>query len=296
VGTLKLPGRRARAILIVAILAIAAGALVDRLNEGPHYLADDTTSFAASFDPPPSPDSPVTRAELDVLLTMQASRTPAQVEAARADRKTEIHRFYAVLGLPPEHSAELREVRGLAERVEDDVRLHVRAVKNRFRRLRPYEIEPRLEPCIADVKGDLSYPSGHAAYAYAMAELLSLMVPERRVELRARADEFAGQRMMCGVHFRSDLEAGRLAARRLMDEIAATPTFATELQRASTELRTVMGLPPLRGEIPAAAVSSVRSRRTASRLRRSSRPWAHVSFRPSAAIPRTCAAARAVPW
>jgi acid phosphatase (class A) len=295
VGPLKFPGRRARAILIVAILAIAAGALFDRLNEGPHYLAGDTASFAASFDPPPTPDSPVTRTELDALLIMQTARTPAQVEAARADRKTEIHRFYAVLGLPPEHSADLREVRRLAERVEDDVRLHVRAVKNRFRRLRPYEIEPRLEPCIADVKGDLSYPSGHAAYAYAMAELLSLMVPERRVELQARADEFAAQRMMCGVHFRSDLDAGRLAARRLMEEIAATPTFAAELRRASAELRAVMGLPPPGEGIPGVAVSSVRSRRTVSRLRRNSRPWAHASFRPSAAIPRTCAAALAVP-
>ena len=60
------------------------------------------------------------------------------------------------------------------------MRIYVRAVKERFRRLRPYEIEPRLQPCIDDVQGDLSYPSGHAAYGYAMAYLLSSLVPERR--------------------------------------------------------------------------------------------------------------------
>ena len=96
--------------------------------------------------------------------------------------------------------------------MEDDIRPYVRAAKDRFRRLRPYEIEPRLEPCIDDVRGDLSYPSGHATYGYVMAYLLRDMVPERRTQLLARADEFARQRMVCGVHFTSDLEAGRIGA------------------------------------------------------------------------------------
>ena len=63
--------------------------------------------------------------------------------------------------------------------MEDSIRRYVRAAKERFRRLRPYEIEPRIQPCIDDVRGDLSYPSGHAAYAYAMAYLLADMAPER---------------------------------------------------------------------------------------------------------------------
>ena len=68
----------------------------------------------------------------------------------------------------------------LAEQVEDDVRPYVRAAKYRFLRLRPYEIEPRIQPCIDDVRGDLSYPSGHSTYGYVMALMLSDMVPERR--------------------------------------------------------------------------------------------------------------------
>ena len=100
--------------------------------------------------------------------------------AARADRKTEIERFYGALGIDTEAPPELPRLRRLAEHVEDDVRIYVRAVKDRFRRLRPYEIEPRLAPCIDDVQGDLSYPSGHAAFGYSMAYLLSSLVPERQ--------------------------------------------------------------------------------------------------------------------
>src|SRR5262245_54760511 len=63
------------------------------------YLDGDTTAFAAMFAPPPARDSAITRRELDELLELQKARTPAQVEAARADRKTEIARFLPALGL-----------------------------------------------------------------------------------------------------------------------------------------------------------------------------------------------------
>ena len=115
---------------------------------------------------------------------MQATRTPAQVAAARADRKTRIERFYGALGIDGNAPPDLPRLHRLADRVEDDVRLYVRAAKDRYRRLRPYEIEPRLEPCIDNVRGDLSYPSGHAAFAYSMAYLLELLVPERSLHCR----------------------------------------------------------------------------------------------------------------
>jgi acid phosphatase (class A) len=128
--------------------------------------------------------------------------------------------------------------------VEDDVRLAVRALKEHFRRLRPFKIEPRLENCIDDVRADLSYPSGHAAYAYAMAYLLSELVPERRAALEARAAQFARQRLVCGVHFPSDLDAGKLAARELFTRMEKNPAFRAEADAAAIELRAALGLPP----------------------------------------------------
>jgi acid phosphatase (class A) len=132
--------------------------------------------------------------------------------------------------------------------VEDDVRIYVRAAKDHFRRLRPYEIEPRLRPCIENVKGDLSYPSGHAAFAWAMYFLLKEMVPERRQELEARTREYAHQRMVCGVHFASDLEAGRLAAGRVIDAMVQVPRFREEFRAAAQEMRAALRLPPISPE------------------------------------------------
>ena len=183
------------------------------------YLSSPPAEFAALFAPPPAADSAATRAELDELLAIQATRTSAQEAAAQYDRRTEVDRFYSALGLDPERAPSLPRLQGVAEDVEDEVRVYVRAAKDRYRRLRPYEIEPRLDPCIGNVAADLSYPSGHAAYAWSMAYLLSDMVPERRDALLARAAEFARQRVVCGVHFPSDLEAGKWAAGWLLEQM-----------------------------------------------------------------------------
>jgi acid phosphatase (class A) len=224
------------------VLAAAAGLTWWQQRDVAHFLERDPAPFAQRFAAPTDAGSAATRAELDELLRLQVTRTAEQVARARADRKTRIAQFHEALGLDPASPPELPALERLAERVEDDVRIHVRAAKERFRRLRPYEIEPRLEPCIDGVQGDLSYPSGHAAFGYSMALLLARMVPERTGQLQARAEEFARQRMVCGVHFRSDLIAGRQAAEWLLADMAAVPAFRNDVLVATRELRAALRL------------------------------------------------------
>jgi acid phosphatase (class A) len=279
----------ARRNLLVRAL-IFAGVAIGGLWWSQHttfrYLSGRPEEFVASFDPPPAASSADARRELDELLDLQRMRTPAQVAAARADRKKDIARFYAALGLDPAHPPALPKLHELTDTAEADIGPYVRAVKDKYRRLRPYEIEPRLEPCIGNVRGDLSYPSGHAAYGYLMGYLLAELVPERRAALELRADEFARQRLVCGVHFPSDLEAGRRGARWLLDRMHESSAFRQDAIAAGEELRAALGLRPIR---------SARSRRSASRPRRSSRHAACACRCPSSATRRTCAAARADP-
>jgi acid phosphatase (class A) len=237
---------RARKLTVAGIALATIGALSAWFQRDvAHYLLDDPAPFAQRFSAPPPSDPASNRHELAQLLELQASRTAEHVALARADRKTRIQRFYPALGFDADAPPDLPELERLAENVEDDVRIHVRAAKERFRRLRPYEIEPRLEPCIQDVKGDLSYPSGHAAFAHSMALLLVRMVPERRRQVEERAREFANQRMVCGVHFRSDLLAGQQAAEWLLDDMAKVPAFRDDVRAATRELRAALKMPPL---------------------------------------------------
>ena len=235
---------------IVATLAIA-GAIHWWVQHDRHtYLSGDTTDYVSLFVAPSAPDSAATRAELDELLGLQKTRSDADVAAARADRKTEVRRFYTALGFPEAANPDLPLLRALAETVEDDTRPYVRAAKEKFRRLRPYEIEPRLEPCIDNVRGDLSYPSGHASYGYVTAYLLRELVPERSDQLMARADDFARQRMVCGVHFRSDIEAGRHGAQWLIFALDASPEYRADADAARAQVRAALQLPPAAPNAP----------------------------------------------
>ena len=237
--------RPTRVIAAIVFTLASAGGVHWWLQHDRHtYLTGATAGFVAIFAAPPAPDSPATRRELDELLELQRTRTPVEVTAARADRKTEIQRFYVALGFPVGANPDLPLLRALAENVEDDTRPYVRAAKEKFRRLRPYEIEPRMEPCIDHVRGDLSYPSGHANYGYVMAYLLREMVPERDAQLIARADEFARQRMVCGVHFTSDIEAGRKGALWLIAAFNGNPAYRKDWNAAASELRNALKLPP----------------------------------------------------
>ena len=234
---------RTRWLTIIPALTALAFAAWWHERDVVHFTAATDPAFVARFAPPPAANSAQTRRELDELLALQARRTEAEARAAQADRKTRVDRFYGALGLG-ENPPSLPKLEALAEQVEDDVRIHVRAVKDHYRRLRPYKIETRLDPCIGDVRGDLSYPSGHAAFSWAMAGLLSDLVPERRAALEARAEQFARQRMVCGVHFPSDLAAGRDAARWLLEQMRRQPDFQRRSADAARELRAALGLPP----------------------------------------------------
>lgn len=231
-----------RTAIYISLLAalLGAGYAVRQYTSEPRFLHSDPQQFVAIFANPPAADSTATRSELDELLAIQQQRTPRDTEAARADRKTEVWQFAAALGLQLEQMRGMNALNDLAQQVEDDIRPYVRAAKYHFLRLRPYEIEPRLSPCIADVRGDLSYPSGHATYGYVIALVLADLVPERRAQLMARAQEFARQRMVCGVHFRSDLEAGRLGAESLARQFLASPEYQAASESARRELRAVV--------------------------------------------------------
>ena len=243
-GTAIMRSRSARVVAAIALSLVIAGSVHWWLQRDRHtYLTGETAEFVAIFAPPPARDSSATRSELDELLELQKTRTAAEVTAARADRKTEIRRFYSALGFPAGADPDLPLLRALAARVEDDTRPYVRAAKEKFRRLRPYEIEPRMDPCIDNVRGDLSYPSGHANYGYVMAYLLREMVPEREAQLIARADEFARQRMVCGVHFRTDIEAGRKGALWLIAAFNGDRTYRQDWNAAMAELRAALKLP-----------------------------------------------------
>jgi acid phosphatase (class A) len=104
-------------------------------------------------------------------------------------------------------------------------------------------LDKSLHPiCATKTKND-SYPSGHTTAGYILALSLIDMVPEKRDAILARADDYANNRLVCGVHYASDLEASKLLAYTIHAVMANNPQYQKELAVARLELRRSLGLP-----------------------------------------------------
>ena len=66
-----------------------------------------------------------------------------------------------------------------------------------------------------------SYVSGHATASGAAAEVLSAFWPQRRSEFRRMAQQAAQSRLLGGIHFRSDNDAGLELGQRVGDRVVS---------------------------------------------------------------------------
>jgi len=190
----------------------------------------------------PANDSAVTTADLAELLRLQNTRTTEDCEYAGADAVAKPERFAAALGLPADWTiASTPAVSTLLARVRVVEGLAIRSAKQSYARPRPYRLDSRITPCI-DLPGSESYPSGHSAWAVVTALVLANLVPERRAQLLDRADEIAQHRAVGGVHYPSDIAAGKTAGVALAALLFASPAFQADEIAARQELRSALGL------------------------------------------------------
>jgi len=201
--------------------------------------------FAPGLLPSPARnDSWKTLEELAELHKLQETRTPAEVEHARADDKEEsFFAFADVLG-PGFTRAALPLTAQLSDHIKNDEGVIVNPGKNFFKRPRPYHLDPTLKPVCktTDNRQDFAYPSGHGTTGFISALVLIRIVPEKRDAILARADDYAHSREVCGAHYASDEQASKNLAYAMMGVIANNPQFRKELEAATTECRAALGL------------------------------------------------------
>jgi undecaprenyl-diphosphatase len=106
--------------------------------------------------------------------------------------------------------------------------LLVAILKATFDRARPPLVDPALDP-VGTVPVTASFPSGHAASAFAAAVAVGVLFPRLRKPLLALAATIALSRVYLGVHFATDVLVGSLlgAAIGLAMGWAARRTLAT---------------------------------------------------------------------
>lgn len=131
-------------------------------------------------------------------------------------------------------------------RAVSDLSGAVEAAKSAFRRNRPYvgaadtrTCDPRTLGSVGGSTGGVlsySYPSGHAAQGRLVADVLAAAVPARAAALAAWGDRLGDNRVVCRVHWPSDIVAGRKLGDTMFAALQADPTFRADLAAARAEL------------------------------------------------------------
>jgi acid phosphatase (class A) len=222
----------AAGLISCAILAAVAG--------DPIYLSAAQIDFTGILPPPPSDDSAAAAAELDELHRIARARTPAQWERATWDDHNETIIIYNdVVGNGIDLSR-LPKLAALFEQVQNDRRAATDHAKDHFKRRRPSVRDPSIETCGGVRMPFSSYPSGHTSWGFASGVILAAMVPAKETAILARAREFAENRMVCGMHFRSDIVAGQVLGTVVAERLLASPTFRVRFGEAARELHAAL--------------------------------------------------------
>jgi acid phosphatase (class A) len=207
-----------------------------------YYVDSVVLDVGVLLPEPPAADSVANSAELAKLHRIERARTPEQVTKAKEDDAEEdMFVFKTVFG--PGFTAEaLPVMAALGAHVQNEQSVVGNQLKHYYQRPRPYQTDTTLHPvCTLKTEHD-SYPSGHSLTGYLEAFTLASIVPERRTEILARADDYAHNRLVCGVHYPSDIEASRRAAYAVFGYMLSTPRFQRDLAAAREEMRAKLGL------------------------------------------------------
>jgi acid phosphatase (class A) len=149
----------------------------------------------------------------------------------------------------------------LLRRVLTDAGLSTYKAKYYHKRTRPF-VANKERTCTPSTEEHLaknfSYPSGHTSIGWAWALILCEIAPDKTDAILARGRAFAESRLVCNVHWQSDLISGFLIGSAAVARLHADPIFRADLEAARAELAAVrkQGIKPTRDcEAEAGALS-----------------------------------------
>jgi acid phosphatase (class A) len=220
-------------LLAALLLACCAGHTPAARNEetGPAAAPAgyvDVARFAAT-EPPPAPGSEAEAADVAALLDSRARRTDADCARANA---TFFVRFDSLWGERSPFPRPLpAELQAFFDRIDSEIGTIAQMMKERFKRPRPDLLPPCPAPPGGKGRGGgYSYPSTHAAISRAFADVLGDLVPARKAEFIERADAIAADRVLIGVHYPTDVAAGKALADRYHGALLGSQAYRTDLE------------------------------------------------------------------
>ena len=209
---------------------------------GPQRLPD----FRAFLPPPPAAGSPLAVADAAIFeQTRTLENGPRWQLAANDDRislKALLADFGCAAGIDLS-SVDAPAITRVLARSSADLFPLIGAAKDAYKVPRPFA-EHEGPICVMpseELAASPSYPSGHAATGWLYALLLAEIDPAHADGIIQRGRAFGESRVVCGVHYYSDIEGGRMTATALVAKLHGAPEFETDIASARAEVFSLRG-------------------------------------------------------
>jgi len=220
----------------VDVPEIRPGILKGYLEKG------DYPDSLALVPPPPESDSAGFALDESVNKKALAMQGTERFKLAHNDADLSFpvvaNTFSCALGIPISE-VETPHLYMLLRRTLADVGLATYAAKDHYQRKRPFVFNG-LATCTPDeeehLSHDGSYPSGHTAVGWGLALVLTQVSPERTDAILARGRAFGESRLVCNVHWYSDVLSGRMVAAATVARLNSNKDFLTAVEAARREV------------------------------------------------------------
>ena len=126
----------------------------------------------------------------------------------------------------------------IMDRAKADVSIVYSKPKQHYNRRRPFvgNDAPICVPRDPGLAGNGSYPSGHTTIGDALALILAEAAPDRAGPILSRGRAFGESRVICGVHWATDVEAGFLAASTAVASMQSSADFRADIESLRHEI------------------------------------------------------------
>lgn len=228
-------------LLSLAFSLLALVAVPLRATET-KYLPAGTPDAVQLLAPPPPAGSPEDRQDIDATYRVYSAATPEQTARGKDEVTLSIFHFAPAIG-PWFQPGKFPKTEALFAQVETEMKAVTAVAKKHWQRIRPYHAEPGLFPNAIErePRTDYSYPSGHSTRGTAYALLLAELFPDKRGALLAKGRDTGWLRVLGGVHYPTDIYAGRVLGQALAREFLRSEAFQRDFAAVRAELAAAGG-------------------------------------------------------
>lgn len=198
--------------------------------------------IAANVPPAPAPGSAEEVADREISRRManleDTDRWLLATRHAELRPTLALAHFDCALGFRIEATQAPRLVAVLT-RVLHDANEAAELAKARTMRPRPVGEDPERRSCQVATpaqRATASHPSGSASVGMAYGVVMAALVPDRAETVTEIGRQIAVSRMICAMHYPTDVEDGAVLGAAVAQAILATPTFDSEVEAVGREI------------------------------------------------------------